>query len=249
MRHCASLSRLWTRRARGRIPRGPNSAHARRLRTSSAARPSTRRGPEIITFRCRSFGIRYASETTSRPRHRACLQDPIEPRPQSACSKRGSSNSAPILAYGALRGATHNGEKSRAVGDTSTCNCPLGNRPEPPSSAAGKPGAGEVLIDRNSSIVTTAHTPAKSASKAIGDLDSVEWDLPPKPKWMRWETHIRYEERFDHHETVLDYGCAELVAKLAGLKNPLRSRRGLKLAKRFRLCSYIAPARSTATRA
>jgi len=35
---------------------------------------------------------------------------------------------------------------------------------------------------------------------------------------MRWETYNRYEERFDHYETVLDDGCAELVAKLTGLK-------------------------------
>jgi hypothetical protein len=55
-------------------------------------------------------------------------------------------------------------------------------------------------------------------ARLIGDLDPDEWELPPKPKWMRWETYNRYEERFDHYEAVLDDGCAELVAKLTGLK-------------------------------
>jgi hypothetical protein len=51
----------------------------------------------------------------------------------------------------------------------------------------------------------------------IGDLDPDEWEFPPKPKWMRWETYNKYEEKFDHYEEVLDYGCAALVANLSGL--------------------------------
>jgi hypothetical protein len=84
-------------------------------------------------------------------------------------------------------------------------------------------------------------------ARLIGDLDPDEWDLPLKPKWMRWETYNRYEERFDHYEAVLDDRCAELIAKLR-TKNPLKSIGESKLAKRFRLRSYMAPARSTATR-
>jgi hypothetical protein len=49
-------------------------------------------------------------------------------------------------------------------------------------------------------------------SRLIGNLDPDEWDLPPKPKWMRWSTYNRYVERYDHYEEVLDYGCAALVA-------------------------------------
>src|SRR6516164_5373485 len=41
-------------------------------------------------------------------------------------------------------------------------------------------------------------------SRLIGDLDPAEWDLPPKPKWMRWETCSRYVERFDDYEKRLD---------------------------------------------
>lgn len=37
-------------------------------------------------------------------------------------------------------------------------------------------------------------------ARLIGDLDPTEWDLPPKPKWMRWKTYNRYIERFDDYE-------------------------------------------------
>jgi hypothetical protein len=58
----------------------------------------------------------------------------------------------------------------------------------------------------------------KIKSRLIADLDLDEWDLPPKPKWMRWKTYRRYEAKFDHYEAILDYGCAALAAKLSGLK-------------------------------
>jgi hypothetical protein len=47
----------------------------------------------------------------------------------------------------------------------------------------------------------------------IADLDPDAWDLPPKPKWMRWKTYNRYVDRYDAYERILDYGIAELVAK------------------------------------
>jgi hypothetical protein len=37
-------------------------------------------------------------------------------------------------------------------------------------------------------------------ARLIGDLDPEDWELPPKPKWMRWETYNRYVERFDDYE-------------------------------------------------
>jgi hypothetical protein len=58
----------------------------------------------------------------------------------------------------------------------------------------------------------------KIKSRLIADLDPEEWELPPKPKWMRWKTYNRHEEKFDHYEAILDYGCAALAAKLTGLK-------------------------------
>ena len=52
-------------------------------------------------------------------------------------------------------------------------------------------------------------------ARLIGDLDPEAWELPPKPKWMRWKTYIHYQEKFDKYEQVLD---DRLFAKLAGLK-------------------------------
>src|SRR5262245_40552586 len=55
---------------------------------------------------------------------------------------------------------------------------------------------------------------AKIKSRLIGDRDPDDWDLPPKPKWMRWSTYNRYVERYNNYEAILDYGTAALVAKL-----------------------------------
>ncbi len=51
-------------------------------------------------------------------------------------------------------------------------------------------------------------------SRLIGNNDPDEWELPPKPKWMRWRTYDRLEARFDHYEAVLNDGSAALVARL-----------------------------------
>jgi hypothetical protein len=50
--------------------------------------------------------------------------------------------------------------------------------------------------------------------RLIGDLEPDEWDLPPKPKWMRWATYNRQIAQYDRYEQYLDYGLAELAAKL-----------------------------------
>jgi hypothetical protein len=54
---------------------------------------------------------------------------------------------------------------------------------------------------------------AKIKRRLTGDLDPDEWELPPKPKWMRWRTYNRYEERFDRYEAILEDGIAWLMAK------------------------------------
>jgi hypothetical protein len=38
---------------------------------------------------------------------------------------------------------------------------------------------------------------------SIGGLDPDGWDLPPKPKWMRWATYNRAVEKFDRYEANL----------------------------------------------
>jgi hypothetical protein len=61
---------------------------------------------------------------------------------------------------------------------------------------------------------------AKIKSRLIADLDPEEWELPPKPKWMRWHTYNRYVERFDRYEEVLEDGIVELMAKFLGKDLP-----------------------------
>jgi hypothetical protein len=43
--------------------------------------------------------------------------------------------------------------------------------------------------------------------RLIGELDPEEWDLPPKPKWMRWRTYHRYVERFEGYEACPPAAC------------------------------------------
>jgi hypothetical protein len=59
---------------------------------------------------------------------------------------------------------------------------------------------------------------AKIKARLIADLDPDEWELPPKPKWMRWRTYNRLVDKFDSYEEILDRGIAELMAKLLGYK-------------------------------
>jgi hypothetical protein len=53
-------------------------------------------------------------------------------------------------------------------------------------------------------------------ARLIDDLDPDEWDLPPKPKWMRWATYNRFVERFDDYEERLDKACISSVMKRLG---------------------------------
>jgi hypothetical protein len=55
---------------------------------------------------------------------------------------------------------------------------------------------------------------ARIKARLIADLDPGEWDLPPKPKWMRWSTYNRHVERYDAYEDILDRGTFALMAKL-----------------------------------
>jgi hypothetical protein len=50
--------------------------------------------------------------------------------------------------------------------------------------------------------------------RLIGELDPEEWDLPPKPKWMRWRTYQRFVERFERYEAALDAGSLSRAMKL-----------------------------------
>jgi hypothetical protein len=50
--------------------------------------------------------------------------------------------------------------------------------------------------------------------RLIGELDPEAWDLPPKPKWMRWKTYDRLVERFERYEAALDAAALSHVTKL-----------------------------------
>ena len=51
---------------------------------------------------------------------------------------------------------------------------------------------------------------------SIDGLSPDDWDFPPKPKWLRWSTYNRAQEKFDRYESILDEGTLEVVAKLLG---------------------------------
>jgi hypothetical protein len=53
-------------------------------------------------------------------------------------------------------------------------------------------------------------------ARLIGDLNPNEWELPPKPKRMRWATYNRYIERFDDYEETLDRASISSVLKRLG---------------------------------
>jgi hypothetical protein len=68
------------------------------------------------------------------------------------------------------------------------------------------------FLDRDS---RAHHAKAKINARlcAMGGLDPEEWDFPPKPKWMRWRTYNRIEEKFDDYDRVLDEGLVRLVRR------------------------------------
>ena len=51
----------------------------------------------------------------------------------------------------------------------------------------------------------------KVKSRLIGDLDPREWELPPKPKWMRWPTYERLAERYRFQQGIIDGNIADFV--------------------------------------
>jgi hypothetical protein len=58
---------------------------------------------------------------------------------------------------------------------------------------------------------------AKIKARLIGNLDPDDWELPPKPKWMRWRTYKRLEERFEAYDGMTypdDSTLCALAAKL-----------------------------------
>jgi hypothetical protein len=44
----------------------------------------------------------------------------------------------------------------------------------------------------------------KVKSRLIGDLDPRDWELPPKPKWMRSHTYDRLAEKYRFNQGIID---------------------------------------------
>jgi hypothetical protein len=57
------------------------------------------------------------------------------------------------------------------------------------------------------------HTKVKVKQSVLGDADPDEWDLPPKPKGMRWRTYQRWEAKYDAAEDALDHRLCLVVAR------------------------------------
>ena len=55
---------------------------------------------------------------------------------------------------------------------------------------------------------------AKIKSRLIGNRDPDEWDLPPKPKWMRWRTYKQLVERFESCEAIIEEDTFRQLARL-----------------------------------
>ena len=82
---------------------------------------------------------------------------------------------------------------------------------------AASDGGGRSPIIHSSSPGSTGHILGRAGSivgsARLGSFDPSEWEFPPKPKWMRWPTYHRAENKFDRYEAALDMGTFELVAK------------------------------------
>jgi hypothetical protein len=80
-------------------------------------------------------------------------------------------------------------------------------------SPPGKHEYASQFLDRDS---RAHHGQSKLNSRlcSIGQFDPDDWNFPPKPKWMRWKTYKRYQERFERHEAQLDAGLEKMVARL-----------------------------------
>ena len=134
--------------------------------------------------------------------------------------------------------------------------CPVRNRPV---SVLWKPNGATRFCSRQTwgrqvayqsqfnDAINRAHAAkARIKSRLIADLDPDEWDLPPKPKWMRWATYNRYSDRHDRYEDVLDHGLIALAwpARLDRLQHPTQLRAPCPITrhKRWHSVCYFVPA-------
>ena len=69
-------------------------------------------------------------------------------------------------------------------------------------------------VSQRGAAIDRAHRgKAKIKARLSRDCDPDEWELPPKPKWMRWRTYNRYVEKFDNYENLIDREFAIAAAR------------------------------------
>ena len=55
---------------------------------------------------------------------------------------------------------------------------------------------------------------AKIKSRLIGNCDPDDWELPPKPRWMRWGTYNRHVQQFESYEDIIEQHTFGVLARL-----------------------------------
>jgi hypothetical protein len=58
-----------------------------------------------------------------------------------------------------------------------------------------------------------------------GGFDPEQWNIPPKPKWMRWNTYKTAHAKFDHYDSILDARCLAAALSLMSARDLARLRR------------------------
>ena len=51
----------------------------------------------------------------------------------------------------------------------------------------------------------------KVKDKLIGTLNRREWELPPKPKWMRWHTYERLAQAYRFQQSIIHQCMADYL--------------------------------------
>lgn len=59
-------------------------------------------------------------------------------------------------------------------------------------------------------------TQRKIKARLIADCDPADWDLPPKPKWMRWPTYRRMVTKYDECQDIILPAIERRICRILG---------------------------------
>jgi hypothetical protein len=71
-----------------------------------------------------------------------------------------------------------------------------------------------LALEKLAAIRRVWRTKAKVKATLLGSSGPDEWDLPPKPKGMRWATYERWVARYNAAEEALDVQLVMAAARL-----------------------------------